>query len=127
MATYGDKLEFWRAKVQEGLPERFTPGRDDLLCSNQIKVHGLGFREAEMCETIFGYSIRLASGLDGNARLFGGRMAGRIVLYEEALEWGKAWVDASPDFRALTYPEKCSGQKPYGPCTLDYHASAETK
>ena len=118
MNIYGDKYDFWRAKVQEGLPEKFTLGRDNLLCNNQIKVHGLGFREAGLVETIFGYSVRLRSGLNVNQVLFGGRMEGRYVSFEEALEWGKVWVDQSPDYRVLTYGDKCEG------CTLDYHKKA---
>jgi hypothetical protein len=113
--TYGEKGEFWKNKVQEGLPPQYTPGRDDILCANQVKVHSAGFREAGLVETIFGYSVRLRSGLCGNQVLFGGRSQGRYVSYEEALEWGKSWVDDSPDFRVLNYGEKCPG------CTLDYH------
>lgn len=113
---YGDKKEFWDAEVQKGLPPPYTPGRDNLLCSNQIRVHQAGFREAGLTETIFGYSIRMRSGLCDNQVLFGGRREGRYVSYEEALEWGKTWVDQSPDYRVLSYGEKCQG------CTLDYHA-----
>jgi hypothetical protein len=116
--VYGNRYEFWKAKVQEGLPPRGTFHRDDILCQNQCKVHEAGFREASLVETIFGYSVRLCSGLSSNQVLFGGRMEGRYVSYDEALEWGKIWVDQSPDFRALTYGEKCKG------CTLDYHKEA---
>ena len=119
--TYGTKMDFWRAKIQDGLPPHFTPGRDNLLCARQAAVHNAGFREAVLVETIFGYSVRLRSGLDGNQVLFGGRQQGRTVSYEEALAWGKAWVDASPDFRVLGYEEKCNGMQPWGRCTLDYH------
>lgn len=122
--VYGNRLDFWRAKVQEGLPPRGTFGRDNLLCQNQSRVHEAGFREASLVETIFGYSVRLRSGLSSNQVLFGGRMEGRTVPYEEALAWGKAWVDESPDFRVLTYGAKCDGAKPYGPCTLNYHKEA---
>lgn len=118
---YGARGDFWREEVQRGLPERGTPGRDNLLCSNQIRVHSAGFREASLTETIFGYSVRLRSGLCENQVLFGGRGEGRHVSYEEALEWGKSWVDDSPEFRVLTYGEKCTGDKSYGKCTLDYH------
>lgn len=115
---YGARKDFWDAEVQRGLPPPYTPGRDDLLCSNQIRVHKAGFREAGLVETIFGYGVRLRSGLDANQVLFGGRREGRTVSYEEALEWGKAWVDNSPEFRVLSYGEKCQG------CTLDYHKEA---
>ncbi len=112
---YGNKKEFWDEEVQKGLPPRFTPGRVNLLYSNQIRVHSMGFREAGLCESIFGYSVRLRSGLCENQVLFGGRGEGRHVSYEEALEWGKSWVDDSPDFRVLNFGDKCQG------CTLDYH------
>lgn len=106
---YGDKKEFWEELLMRGLPPKGTPGRDKFLCRNQIKIHQAGFREAALVATIFGYSVRLVSGLCDNEILFGGRREGRNISYKEALEWGKAWVDQSPDFRVLNYgdiPEK---------------------
>ena len=101
--VYGKNYDFWHDKIQEGLPPRFTPGRDKVLCSNQIQAHSAGFQEARLVKTIFGYSVRYASGLDNFAVLFGGRMMGRHVSYQEALQWGKDWVDAKPEYRALIY------------------------
>lgn len=113
--VYGARQEFWENEMGRGLPPPYTPGRDNLLCDNQIKAHGAGFRESGLVETIFGYSVRLRSGLCETQVLFGGRRQGRNVSYQEALQWGKSWVDEDPEFRIFGYGEKCQG------CELDYH------
>lgn len=118
---YGEKYQFWMDKMKEGLDKVNIFNHDRVLCSNQISSHSAGFRDAALVETIFGYSVRLRSGLCDNQVMFGGRRMGRYVSYEEALQWGKEWVDESPDFRVLVYDEKCNG------CGLDYHQKVEVK
>lgn len=117
---YGKNYEFFKNKIQEGLPPKGTFGRDEILCQRQIQVSKVGFTEVRLVETIYGYSVRYASGLNNFAVLFGGRMMGRIVSYEEALSWAKEWVDEKPEYRAVSYDQKCDG------CSLDYHGEVRS-
>jgi hypothetical protein len=65
----------------------------------QINQHGRGRCSIQLVETIYGWSIRYASGLNGFGILWGSRMAGRKVTRDEAIEWGKRWVAEDPGHR----------------------------
>lgn len=70
------------------------------LCRVQNDHYRRGHRSATLVKTIYGYSVRLASGLDGWALLLSGRQQGcRQISYEEAIEFGKNWANEDPDNR----------------------------
>lgn len=74
---------------------------DTELCRVQTRQYAQGRREAELVETIFGYGVRIRSGLCENQVLFGGRALGRQVPKEEAIAWGIAWANQDPDKRTF--------------------------
>jgi len=93
------------SKWDEEIRTRCAPGgvsgtfKSEDLCSMQIDQHHRGRRSAELVTTIYGYSVRMASGIDGRAILFGGRSLGRKVSREEAIEFGKKWANESLETR----------------------------
>jgi len=78
----------------------------------QIDQHSRGRCAIELVETIYGYSIRYASGLDNWGILFGSRMAGRPIHRAEAIEWGKQWVARDPEKREFFTRKSDKENKP---------------
>lgn len=70
------------------------------LCAVQVDQHARGRRSAVLTSTIYGWSVRLASGLDQNQLLFSYRTTGRRgITREEAIAWGRAWAAEDPTHR----------------------------
>lgn len=82
--------ESWDAEMAR----RVAAGEN--LCALQIEFHGRGRCEAEVVKTLNGWSVRYASGLNNFGLLFRG-----CQTYEEAVAKGTAWVEQTPDHRAL--------------------------
>lgn len=95
--------EKWQAEIVSKCRAGSYEGtfNSDDLCKVQSDQHGRGRMEAVFTTTIFGFSVRLRSGLFSDQVLFGGRMMGRRVEKEEALAWGISWANQDPDHRTF--------------------------
>lgn len=82
----------------EEMKQRCDNKSEDLV-KVQVDQHGRGRRSATLVATIYGYSVRLASGLDERQVLFGGRALGRNVSKEEAIAFGIKWANEDPKNR----------------------------
>jgi len=85
-SAWDKEMTEWRAKY---------PG-DENLCKMQISQWQRGRRDATIVETIYGFSVRMTSGLSGMAFIPNGR---RLNTYEEAVQVGTEWANQDPDNR----------------------------
>ena len=67
----------------------------DALCALQVAQSDRGYRPAELVRTIYGWSIRYASGLQGHDLLY----RGRGLTRDAVVAWGVAWANADPTHR----------------------------
>lgn len=80
--------------------KRVRPGRydgtfnSDDLCKVQVDHHFKGFRTMQLLETVYGWSVRSGSNLDGRSIL-----TPRGLTLRQALDAGKDWANADPDNR----------------------------
>src|SRR5258706_10414503 len=95
-----DTLDAERAKCC--VASKRYPGcfESDSLCAWQSEVHQRGFRGAQLCETIFGWSVRSDTGLD-NFRILAGHRDGALpnATKEQALAWAQEWQAERPNHR----------------------------
>lgn len=63
------------------------------LCKVQVDQHRRGRRSATPVKTMYGWTVRLASGLDERQILC------KVETREEAIAWGKAWANEDPENR----------------------------
>lgn len=80
-----------RARCRPGRYENTWNSED--LCKVQIDQHRRGRRSATIVETIYGWSLRSASNLDGRQII-----ASRLTR-DEAIAAGTAWANEDPDNR----------------------------
>lgn len=78
---------------------------DDVLCSNQSRIHRAGYRAAELCKSMYGWSLRSASGLDGFS-LISPSQSG--MSYNEAIDYAKSWQQECPSKRYVFCREALS-------------------
>lgn len=90
-------LDAERAK----LPMQYGCYRSEELCAWQRKVSARGICEVEIVETLYGYSVRYASGLNNFAILKGSRGAADPSL-EAAEQFCRDWVAQAPKSRFAT-------------------------
>lgn len=91
----------WDEEMNKRCGAGSAPGtlKSEDLVQVQVDQHRRGRRSATLVSTIYGYSVRLASGLDERQVLFGGRALGRNVSKEEAIAFGIKWANEDPDKR----------------------------
>lgn len=65
----------------------------------QRSVHSRGFRDVELVESIYGWSVRSGSGLDNFALLAGARSGQVDGSLEDASRWASAWCAEDPAHR----------------------------
>lgn len=83
--------------------------RDEALCNAQSALHSRGYRSAELVKSVFGWSVRSGSGLDGFALLASSRTGVLTGSAGDALKWAMNWVSDDPNkrdvfFRGLELP-----------------------
>ena len=87
---------------REQLPRGAYPGTfsSEPLCAWQREVHFRGFRDVELCQSIYGWSVRSGSGLDNFALLASVKRYGNVDgTYEDAVRWATEWCAVHPDRR----------------------------
>ena len=92
-------------KARECTPSKLYPGRFESgsLCRWQSQIHARGIIHARLCQTIFGWSVRSGSGLDGFEVLAGHRDGSLPnATREQAIAWACEWVAADPANRYAT-------------------------
>ena len=96
-------LDAERARV--GTPSKRYPGcfESDSLCRWQTDMHRQGFRQARLCQTGYGWSVRSGSGLDDFCVLAGHR-DGTLpnATLQQALDWEIQWAKKDPTHRYVT-------------------------
>jgi hypothetical protein len=71
------------------------------LTSIQEDQHARGRRSAEVVPTVYGWSVRHGSGLDGFNLMFGYRKGDGHLSYEEALNLARGWQEEDPANREV--------------------------
>lgn len=97
--TLAGNSEKWDSVIREA--KKHPNFSDRELCAIQISQYGAGHREAELTETIFGFGVRIRSGLCADQVVFGGRALGRRVEKEEAIAEGIKWANEDPEHRSF--------------------------
>lgn len=69
------------------------------LCRLQVTQHARGRRSACLQRTMYGWSVRLDSGLDDRQILYGGRHSNVDRSQEAAIAFGVAWANEDPENR----------------------------
>lgn len=82
-----------RCKQNSGLFE------SEGLCKVQASQHARGRRSACLQRTMYGWSVRLDSGLDDRQILYGGRHSSVDRSQEAAIAFGIAWANEDPQNR----------------------------
>lgn len=97
---YEDKcLKVPKAAFPEGCFE------SEPLCVWQGQVHAAGFRAARLDQSVHGWSVRSASGLD-NFRLLAAASCGNLDgSFADALKWARAWMEEAPGKRYVLTPD----------------------
>lgn len=72
------------------------------LCACQRHQAARGFIEAELVESIYGWSVRYASGLHGFALLASARASAVDGSRADAERWAAEWVAEDPAHRFVT-------------------------
>lgn len=106
----GDPSAWDEEMVRRCRPGRY-PGtfKSEDVCKVQVEQHVKGRRSATLCETIYGWSVRLASGLDDRQLLF---VRG---TKEAALAFGIAWANEDPKKREFYVRKDHAPVSPKGP------------
>ena len=98
-----DALDAERAA--QCVPSSKYPGCFDSesLCTWQRSVHRRGFEGAELCKTIFGWSVRSDTGLD-DFQVLAGHRDGQLpnAAREQAAAWAVKWQAERPEHRYVT-------------------------
>jgi hypothetical protein len=83
------------------LPRGFHPGTfaSEPLCAWQREVHARGFRDVELVQSVYGWSVRSGTGLENFALLASSRAGQVDGSYEDALRWATKWCADSPERR----------------------------
>jgi len=66
------------------------------LCRVQEDQFARGFRSAVLVPTLYGWSVRSGTGLDGFHILVSARAGEVNGSLEQAMYWGKQWAEADP-------------------------------
>ncbi len=74
-------------------------GGDGNLCAAQERDARAGILGAEIVRSMYGYSVRYDSGLQGWAILAGCRRGDLDGSYDAAVAWARRWQAADPDRR----------------------------
>jgi len=82
--------------------QRALVGGGEDLVAQQERLHASGLREAELVESIYGWSLRHASGLDGWSIIKGCRSGDLDGSLEAAQSAARVWVAADPERRFVT-------------------------
>lgn len=90
LATLGEKPAF-------GYPS-------EALCTWQIAEGRRGVIEAEIVKSIYGYSVRYASGIHNFGLIASARARQVDGSLESAIAYAKAWQSADPERRFVTAP-----------------------
>lgn len=69
------------------------------LCAWQRRCSERGFRDVELVQSIYGWSVRAGSGMDGFALLAGSRSGALDGTYEDAVRWATKWCADDPERR----------------------------
>lgn len=87
---------------REKLPRGAHGFASDALCDWQVAVARRGYREAELVKSIYGWSVRAASGLENFALLASCRASQVDGSFEDAVRWARAWAAQDPARRWVT-------------------------
>ena len=90
----------WDEETRQRVPHGRYNGtyNSDHLVNVQEDQHRRGRRSAELVQTMYGWSVRYASGLDANAIIFGGRNSPPLTR-EQAIDLGVKWANEDPKNR----------------------------
>jgi len=70
------------------------------LCSVQVDQWSRGRRSAVLTSSMYGWSVRIDSGLGDRQILAGSRRGEKLDgTKEDAIRWGKAWAEEDPENR----------------------------
>ena len=91
--TLGGNPDKWFAEMSH------LKDRGQSLCELQESQSERGYLPAELVKSMYGWTVRYASGLQGHGFLLSWRKLGRIMSRAEAIAWGTAWANEDPDNR----------------------------
>lgn len=97
-----DKIAALRAETVA--PSSHTPGcfNSESLVAFQVRVSNAGFIEAEIVESIYGYSLRYASGLQNFGLIYSARQGELDGTLEHAVARAREWQSRDPTKRYVT-------------------------
>ena len=87
---------------------RFRGGYYDseALCRWQSEKSGEGYTSVELVESLYGWSVRYASGLQDFALLAGARRGNVDGTLQDAVRFAYKWASANPEKRFVFAPSK---------------------
>lgn len=97
------------AKEREAcVPHSEIPGREncyqsDHLCAFQSKMSTRGYTGAEICKSMYGYSLRYASGLNDFALIYSARCKDVDGSFEDAARRAVEWQAEQPNHRYVQF------------------------
>lgn len=91
------------AKIQRDQFGRLNSGQ---LCDLQRDLNRAGFLEASIVKSIYGYSVRYASGLQNFDIIASARRGQLDGTFEDAVRYARAWAAEDPDRRFVTTWER---------------------
>lgn len=96
-----DKITILRSQV---LPSKTRPGCFDseALSKFQQNLSQFGYIEAEIVDSMYGFSVRYASGLQNFGPIYSSRAKQVDGTLECAIEAAKKWQEAYPTHRWVT-------------------------
>lgn len=96
-----------RKRTALGIRPLFNTALDDnRLCNWQVEESRKGVVEAEIVRSMYGFSVRYASGLQDFALLAGARMRTVDGTLADAIRWAKNWQAQCSNNRFVTMPEE---------------------
>jgi hypothetical protein len=89
----------WDDEIRARCEKRGSFFESESLCKLQAAQHAKGRRSARLQRTIYGWSVRLDSGLDDRQILYGHRLGNKDLSREAAVAFGIAWANEDPEKR----------------------------
>ena len=97
-------------KWDSEMRELRQPGTHCSLTELQESQSERGYIPAVLVESMLGWCVRYASGLQGFGLLLSSRKLGRKISREEAIAWGVQWANQDPNNREF-YASKTDLEK----------------
>jgi hypothetical protein len=95
-----------QAEKERTVPRSAWGFDSQLLCRWQERKSAEGHKEIELVESVYGWSVRYASGLQDFGLLAGLRKGNLDGSLEAALKYAQAWVDEDPTKRCCFAPDE---------------------